>query len=54
MANDALGDICIASRTASKCEAIIDSIKRKDHIADSSRSRRARRSLVASLAMERR
>jgi saccharopine dehydrogenase-like NADP-dependent oxidoreductase len=30
--NDVLGDICIASRTPSKCEAIIDSVKRKNSI----------------------
>lgn len=34
MHNDVLGDICIASRTVSKCEAIIDSVKRKGHIKD--------------------
>ena len=27
--NDVLGDLCIASRTQSKCDAIIESIKRK-------------------------
>ncbi|MDP2924590.1 MAG: saccharopine dehydrogenase family protein [Candidatus Omnitrophota bacterium] len=32
--NDILGDICIASRTQSKCDAIIDSVKRKNHIKD--------------------
>lgn len=36
MHNDVLGDICIASRTKSKCDAIIDSIKRLDHIKDQS------------------
>ena len=37
MHNDVLGDICIASRTVSKCEAIIDSVKRKGHIKDESK-----------------
>lgn len=32
MHNDVLGDICIASRTQEKCDAIIDSIKRKQHL----------------------
>ncbi len=32
MHNDVLGDICIASRTLSKCEAIIDSVQRKGHL----------------------
>ena len=32
--NDILGDICIASRTLSKCDAIIESVKRKDRIKD--------------------
>ena len=32
--NDILGDICIASRTLSKCDAIIESIKRKNNIKD--------------------
>ena len=27
--NDILGDICIASRTQKKCDAIIESVKRK-------------------------
>ncbi|MCP4650812.1 MAG: saccharopine dehydrogenase family protein [PVC group bacterium] len=30
--NNVLGDICIASRTQSKCDAIIESIKKKDHL----------------------
>ena len=42
MHNDALGDICIASRTVSKCEAIIDSVKRKGHIKDDSKKVHAR------------
>ena len=33
--NAALGNICIASRTPAKCDAIIDSVKRKGHIQDS-------------------
>ncbi|MFA5038366.1 MAG: saccharopine dehydrogenase family protein [Candidatus Omnitrophota bacterium] len=32
--NDVLGDICIASRTIGKCDAIIESVKRKNHIKD--------------------
>lgn len=35
--NDVLGDICIASRTQSKCDAIIESIKRKNSIKDKSK-----------------
>ena len=35
--NDVLGDICIASRTQSKCDAIIESIKRKNNIKDKSK-----------------
>jgi saccharopine dehydrogenase-like NADP-dependent oxidoreductase len=42
MHNDVLGDICIASRTVSKCEAIIDSVKRKGHIKDESQKVHAR------------
>jgi saccharopine dehydrogenase-like NADP-dependent oxidoreductase len=34
--NDVLGDICIASRTLSKCDAIIASVKRKAHLKDGS------------------
>ena len=30
--NDILGNICIASRTQSKCDAIIESVKRKKHL----------------------
>ena len=37
MHNDVLGDICIASRTLSKCEAIIDSVERKGHLKDASK-----------------
>lgn len=32
--NDILGDICIASRRQGKCDAIIESVKRKDNIKD--------------------
>src|SRR5581483_6239380 len=32
--NDVLGDICIASRTQSKCDKIIDSVRRKGSIKD--------------------
>ncbi len=35
--NDVLGDICIASRTQKKCEAIIESVIRKNNIKDKSR-----------------
>jgi len=41
--NDILGDICIASRTTSKCDAIIDSIQRKNNIKDSSKTVYSRR-----------
>ncbi|WP_262966452.1 saccharopine dehydrogenase family protein [Methylobacter psychrophilus] len=34
MNNDILGDICIASRTQAKCDAIIESITRKEHLKD--------------------
>jgi len=34
MNNDVLGDICIASRTQSKCDEIIESVKRKNHLKD--------------------
>lgn len=37
MNNDVLGDICIASRTLSKCDAIIESVLRKGHLKDTSR-----------------
>ncbi|MFO1422124.1 MAG: saccharopine dehydrogenase family protein [Candidatus Competibacteraceae bacterium] len=32
MNNELLGDICIASRTLSKCDEIIESVKRKGHV----------------------
>ena len=35
--NDILGDICIASRTQKKCDAIIESVKRKKHIKDTAK-----------------
>lgn len=35
--NDILGDICIASRTQSKCDAIIASVKEKNHLKDASK-----------------
>ncbi len=37
MNNDVLGDICIASRTLDKCDAIIESISRMGHLKDKSR-----------------
>ncbi|MCX7957367.1 MAG: saccharopine dehydrogenase family protein [Endomicrobia bacterium] len=37
MNNDILGNLCIASRTQSKCEKIIESIKRKGNIKDTSK-----------------
>jgi saccharopine dehydrogenase-like NADP-dependent oxidoreductase len=37
MQNDLLGDICIASRTLSKCDAIIESVVRKGHLKDPSK-----------------
>lgn len=40
--NDELGDICIASRTVSKCEAILDSVRRVGTIADPTRRLHAR------------
>ena len=35
--NDILGDICIASRKQHKCDAIIESVKRKNNIKDKSK-----------------
>ena len=35
--NDVLGDICIASRNQSKCDAIIDSVHRKNNLKDHSK-----------------
>jgi len=37
MHNDVLGDICIASRTQSKCDDIIAGVLRKDHLRDGSK-----------------
>jgi len=37
MNNDVLGDICIASRTLSKCDTIIESVRQKEHLKDTSR-----------------
>ena len=41
--NDVLGDICIASRTLEKCEAIIESVHRKDNLKDKNARLYARR-----------
>jgi saccharopine dehydrogenase-like NADP-dependent oxidoreductase len=35
--NDVLGDICLASRKQHKCEAIIKSVQRKNHLKDKSK-----------------
>jgi saccharopine dehydrogenase-like NADP-dependent oxidoreductase len=43
MQNDVLGDICIASRTVAKCDAIIDSVVRKGHVKDTSKRLYSRR-----------
>ena len=40
--NDILGDICIASRTLSKCHQIIESVNRKGHLLDTSKKLHAR------------
>jgi saccharopine dehydrogenase-like NADP-dependent oxidoreductase len=37
MYNDILGDICIASRTQKKCDDIIESVMRKNHLKDTSK-----------------
>src|ERR1035437_8970448 len=37
MNNDVLGDISLASRTQAKCDEIIESVKRKNHIKDKSK-----------------
>lgn len=42
MNNDVLGNLCIASRTLSRCERIIESIKRKNNIKDHSKKIYAR------------
>ncbi len=36
--NDILGNICLASRTLSKCDEIIDSVERKNNLKDSSKT----------------
>jgi len=36
--NDILGNICLASRTLSKCDAIIDSVHRKNNLKDASKT----------------
>jgi len=41
--NDILGDICIASRTLSKCDAIIESVRKKDSIKDRTKKIYSRR-----------
>jgi saccharopine dehydrogenase-like NADP-dependent oxidoreductase len=41
--NDVLGDICIASRSQGKCDAIIESVKRKGHLKDKSKKLYSRR-----------
>ncbi len=43
MNNDVLGDICIASRTQAKCDEIIASIRRRNHLKDPSRRLYSRR-----------
>jgi saccharopine dehydrogenase-like NADP-dependent oxidoreductase len=43
MHNDVLGDICLASRTQKKCDAIIESVLRKNHLKDSSKKLYSRR-----------
>ena len=35
--NDVLGDICLSSRTRSKCEAIIESVRRKNNVKDNNK-----------------
>jgi len=42
MNNDILGDICLASRTLSKCEAILDGIRARGHLKDTDRRLHAR------------
>lgn len=42
MNNDVLGDICIASRTVSKAQAIVDSVRRLGHMKDPAKSLTAR------------
>ena len=40
--NDVLGDITIASRTVNKCEAIIESIKKRNNLKDTSKKLESR------------
>lgn len=40
--NDSVGDICIASRTQRKCDEIIESIKKKNHLKDKSKKLHSR------------
>ena len=42
MHNDVLGQICIASRTLAKCDAIIASVHRKQHLKDATKALYAR------------
>jgi saccharopine dehydrogenase-like NADP-dependent oxidoreductase len=42
MHNDVLGDICIASRTLAKAEAIVASVRERDHLKDPSKQLHAR------------
>jgi saccharopine dehydrogenase-like NADP-dependent oxidoreductase len=42
MHNDELGDICIASRTLSKAEGIIESVRRRGHVNDETQQLHAR------------
>ena len=42
MVNDILGDICIASRTQTKCDEIIASIKRKNNMKDTTKKLHSR------------
>lgn len=41
--NNLLGDICIASRTQSKCDKIIESIRRKRHLRDTTKKLHSRK-----------
>jgi len=41
--NDVFGDICIASRTQGKCDAIIESVNRKGHLKDKTKKLYSRR-----------
>ncbi|MFH1046289.1 MAG: saccharopine dehydrogenase family protein [Candidatus Omnitrophota bacterium] len=48
--NDILGDICIASRKQQKCEEIIESVKRKNHIKDKTKKLYSRQIDVLDIA----